>query len=438
MKRVAALLAVIMVAMFVLVGCGEEQSAEIVDTTPTASAEATPRATEMVVPTESVAAPSQTEEKRTQLAYHDAVMKDGTPLIIQIYKVDETGEVEATFFWAFSDEATPEECGTRVVLSKVILTDVLGLKNGIITALGGEGSDAFSILVHDGEFGFAMGGEGWFDGELDQELASKDLEIILPLLEGDGDIIAEQTGSSKDEKAGQNTIQENEESDIEEAVVPSAGKDTPKRTAGAEKTKSPIKNEAPTKTKAPVKTEAPTKTKAPVKTEAPTKTKAPVKTEEPKQTKKPVSSDQASTNNENSSDAVRAAKNYLGVMAFSRKGLIEQLEYEGFSAKEAAYGADNSGANWNQQAVKKAKAYLDVTAFSREGLIEQLKYDGFTSSQAKHGVDKSGANWNQQAAKRAKEYLNIMDMSRDRLIDQLKYDGFTSSQAKYGADAVGA
>ena len=40
-----------------------------------------------------------------------------------------------------------------------------------------------------------------------------------------------------------------------------------------------------------------------------------------------------------------SAKDYLSVMAFSKQGLIEQLEYEGYSEKEAQYGADNCGAN---------------------------------------------------------------------------------------------
>ena len=65
-------------------------------------------------------------------------------------------------------------------------------------------------------------------------------------------------------------------------------------------------------------------------------------------------------------------------MAFSRTGLIKQLEYEGFSAKDATYGVDASGSNWAKQAAIKAKEYLDTMAFSRSGLIDQLEYEGFT------------------------------------------------------------
>ena len=90
------------------------------------------------------------------------------------------------------------------------------------------------------------------------------------------------------------------------------------------------------------------------------------------------------------SNAVRQAKSYLKFMAFSRQGLIEQLEYEGFSNEDATYGVDNCGADWMEQAVECAKSYLDTMAFSREGLIEQLEYEGFTHEQAVYGVDATG------------------------------------------------
>ena len=104
-----------------------------------------------------------------------------------------------------------------------------------------------------------------------------------------------------------------------------------------------------------------------------------------------VISDNTQTNNHTATsgerNALQSAQNYLSVMAFSYSGLVEQLEYEGYSTSEAEYAADNCGADWNQQAVKKAKEYLDIVSFSRNGLIEQLEYEGFTHSQATYGVD---------------------------------------------------
>jgi hypothetical protein len=43
-----------------------------------------------------------------------------------------------------------------------------------------------------------------------------------------------------------------------------------------------------------------------------------------------------------------------------------------------------------EQAVKSAESYLDFSSFSRQGLIDQLEYEGFTHEQAVHGVDAVG------------------------------------------------
>jgi hypothetical protein len=73
--------------------------------------------------------------------------------------------------------------------------------------------------------------------------------------------------------------------------------------------------------------------------------------------------------------------------AFSHDGLIGQLEFEGYSTEDATYGADNCGADWNEQAVKKAGQYLSHTSMSRSGLIGQLEFEGFTHEQAAYGAD---------------------------------------------------
>jgi hypothetical protein len=94
--------------------------------------------------------------------------------------------------------------------------------------------------------------------------------------------------------------------------------------------------------------------------------------------------------NINQANARKAAASYLAYSAFSRTGLIKQLEYEGFSNADATYGADAQNANWNTQAAKAAKSYLSYSAFSRSGLIEQLMYEGYTLEQATFGVDSTG------------------------------------------------
>lgn len=89
-------------------------------------------------------------------------------------------------------------------------------------------------------------------------------------------------------------------------------------------------------------------------------------------------------------NAVKKAKSYLDYTAFSKSGLVEQLEFEGFDNEDAIYAVDQMDTDWKEQAVIKGKQYLDYTAFSRSGLIEQLEFDKFTKEEAVHAVDEIG------------------------------------------------
>lgn len=88
-------------------------------------------------------------------------------------------------------------------------------------------------------------------------------------------------------------------------------------------------------------------------------------------------------------NALKSAESYLRSSAFSYTGLIEQLEYEGFSNEDATYAADHCGADWKEQAVKCAESYLKYSSFSKSGLIDQLEFEGFTHEQAEYGADQA-------------------------------------------------
>jgi len=89
-------------------------------------------------------------------------------------------------------------------------------------------------------------------------------------------------------------------------------------------------------------------------------------------------------------NAREKAASYLSFSAFSRTGLIKQLEFDGFSSQDATYGVDKQNADWNAEAVAKAKDYLSFTSFSHSGLVGQLEFDGFTAAQAEYGVSHNG------------------------------------------------
>ncbi|WP_461163605.1 Ltp family lipoprotein [Arthrobacter sp. R4-81] len=89
-------------------------------------------------------------------------------------------------------------------------------------------------------------------------------------------------------------------------------------------------------------------------------------------------------------NALSKAADYLDYSAFSRTGLIGQLEYEKYSAEDATWAVDRVTVDWNEQAAKKAKDYLEYSSFSRSGLVDQLLYEGFTPEQAEYGVSTTG------------------------------------------------
>lgn len=89
-------------------------------------------------------------------------------------------------------------------------------------------------------------------------------------------------------------------------------------------------------------------------------------------------------------NALRSAQSYLSFSAFSYSGLIDQLEFEGYSTEDATFAADYCGADWNEQAAASAENYLSFMGFSRSGLIDQLMFEGFTREQAEYGVNAVG------------------------------------------------
>lgn len=96
-----------------------------------------------------------------------------------------------------------------------------------------------------------------------------------------------------------------------------------------------------------------------------------------------------------------------------------------------------AGTPEQQNALTEAQQYLDTAAFSRKGLIDQLKYGGYSTADATYAVDNVGADWMAEAVKSAKEYLATSSFSRSALVDQLEYEGFSAAQANFGATGAG-
>ena len=93
---------------------------------------------------------------------------------------------------------------------------------------------------------------------------------------------------------------------------------------------------------------------------------------------------------EDQQNALADAVDYINQMAFSRDWLIAQLVSDGHDTNDAAWAADHTGADWNEQAYKKAEEYLKLTSFGHKDMVDQLIFEGFTSDQAEYGATKAG------------------------------------------------
>ena len=109
---------------------------------------------------------------------------------------------------------------------------------------------------------------------------------------------------------------------------------------------------------------------------------------------------------------------------------MERLVFDDFTKEQAAYGADNCGADWNEQAVEAAENMLKYGHYSYDGLVEALEYDDFIKEQAAHGADNCGADWYEQARKAAKDYGSGFFSDEEALRNFLEREGFTDDQIR--------
>ena len=93
------------------------------------------------------------------------------------------------------------------------------------------------------------------------------------------------------------------------------------------------------------------------------------------------------TNKTELENAIESAEAYSNVFAYSKKELIEQLKYDGFSEDIAECAAKSINANWKENCVRSAHSYLEITSYSKEELIHQLDYVGFTAEEIDYAMN---------------------------------------------------
>ena len=135
-------------------------------------------------------------------------------------------------------------------------------------------------------------------------------------------------------------------------------------------------------------------------------------------------------------EALEIANNLIKNKIISYKDLIFELEKQGYPYFIAEFAAVNCNVDWKIQALKKSREYIGVTAFSRRGLIKELisSINGFTNEEAEYAANNCGVNWEQTAVARVKWYKNKMSLSYDEIKKLLEYEEFTQSEIVYGLD----
>ena len=89
--------------------------------------------------------------------------------------------------------------------------------------------------------------------------------------------------------------------------------------------------------------------------------------------------------------AIEIAQSYLSTMPFSPSGLYDQLLFEGFSEEDSQFAIDHLIVDWDEMCYETAVSYItNVGGFSKKSLTHQLEYDGFTKKQAKNAVKRLG------------------------------------------------
>lgn len=129
-----------------------------------------------------------------------------------------------------------------------------------------------------------------------------------------------------------------------------------------------------------------TETAEPEVQEEPVEEVAPEKQEKSDEVKTEVAEEAVSSETEGQANAREKAEDYLSWMAFSKAGLKGQLEFDGYTAKDAKYAVNHIDVDWNEQAVRKAEEYLEFLPMSKPELQGQLEFDKFTKEQAAYGV----------------------------------------------------
>ncbi|MBR1417263.1 MAG: Ltp family lipoprotein [Bacilli bacterium] len=125
--------------------------------------------------------------------------------------------------------------------------------------------------------------------------------------------------------------------------------------------------------------------------------------------------------------AVKKAKELVsGDFGYSKKSLISELQYYGYSKKAATYGAENAGINYKKEALKYAKNNITSEKFVKQ----YLESSGFTKKEINYAMKNANIDYNANARVYDRYDLENYGISKNNLTNNLNNALFTSKQVK--------
>lgn len=128
----------------------------------------------------------------------------------------------------------------------------------------------------------------------------------------------------------------------------------------------------------------------------------------------------------------------LGNILFPDPGLSVINDIDDFSdyLSVPAIRQDKSLTAEQKTAALLARSYLIGSAFSRSGLISQLQSEGYSFETVEAAIDILSIDWQVQAVKRAKLLTQYEDYTLESLQERLLDYDFTTEESEYAADYV--
>lgn len=136
--------------------------------------------------------------------------------------------------------------------------------------------------------------------------------------------------------------------------------------------------------------------------------------------------------------ALTKAASYFKSSQYSKKQLIEGLEYESIPHDAAVFAAENCKADWKEQATITAKTILAAGGYTEEELEDSLRYYYFTDEEIEYALKNVNADYYEQAVYDACFYKYNSGLKYDKATakERLESSGYSDKAVSFAIKTV--